>query len=113
MSRPTDTERGARIALDICDVKINQRDLFPSRRAPSLKFSWVMRPPTSGRIITPWRERRLPTVWVSSVMAASRTLAASTAGGRPAAAGAEAPCAAGAATTLASPCPALWPGRWF
>lgn len=38
MSRPTDTERGARIALDICDVKINQRDLFPSRRAPSLKF---------------------------------------------------------------------------
>ena len=29
MSRPTDTERGARIALEICDQQIRQPDLFP------------------------------------------------------------------------------------
>ncbi|CAN7348063.1 hypothetical protein LJR168_002001 [Pseudoxanthomonas sp. LjRoot168] len=38
MARTTDTERGARIALDIAQTKRIQRDLFPSRRAPSLKF---------------------------------------------------------------------------
>ncbi|ATS21379.1 MULTISPECIES: hypothetical protein [Xanthomonas] len=38
MARPTDTERGARIALDYVDSKLIQRDLFPTRRAPSLKF---------------------------------------------------------------------------
>ena len=29
MSRPTDAERGARIALEICDEQIRQPDLFP------------------------------------------------------------------------------------
>lgn len=29
MSRPTDAERGARLALDICDRQIRQPDLFP------------------------------------------------------------------------------------
>ncbi|WP_082336388.1 hypothetical protein [Xanthomonas citri] len=38
MARPTDTERGARIALDYVESKLIQRDLFPSRRAPPLKF---------------------------------------------------------------------------
>lgn len=38
MARTTDTERGARIALDYVESKLIQRDLFPSRRAPSLKF---------------------------------------------------------------------------
>ncbi|QBG95943.1 hypothetical protein EYC55_11350 [Xanthomonas oryzae] len=38
MSRTTDTERGARIALDYVELKLIQRDLFPTRRAPSLKF---------------------------------------------------------------------------
>lgn len=30
MSRPTDTERGARIALAICDEKLRQLELFPA-----------------------------------------------------------------------------------
>ncbi|RJN05310.1 hypothetical protein DEG02_021145 [Xanthomonas vasicola] len=38
MARPTDTERGARIALDYVESKLIQRDLFPTRRTPSLKF---------------------------------------------------------------------------
>lgn len=38
MARTTDTERGAKIALDVAQTKRIQRDLFPSRRAPSLKF---------------------------------------------------------------------------
>lgn len=28
MSRPTDTERGARLALDIAELKVHQPDLF-------------------------------------------------------------------------------------
>ncbi|APP84820.1 hypothetical protein BI317_12265 [Xanthomonas hortorum pv. gardneri] len=38
MSRPTDTERGARIALEFVESKLIQRELFPTRRTPPLKF---------------------------------------------------------------------------
>lgn len=38
MSRPTDTERGARIAHEFAQLKLIQCDLFPSRRTPPLKF---------------------------------------------------------------------------
>ncbi len=38
MSRPTNTERGARIAYDLAQLKLIQRELFPSRRTPPLKL---------------------------------------------------------------------------
>jgi hypothetical protein len=41
-----------------------------------------MRPLTSGRSITPWRERKVPTAWVSSVSLITSTRAASTTGTR-------------------------------
>ena len=39
---------------------------------------WLTRPPTSGRNITPWFERKLPTDCVSSTNLAASTLATST-----------------------------------
>ena len=52
-------------------------------RAPSLKPMVCTRPATSGRSITFWRERRLPTVCASSCSRVTSTLATSTPAGPP------------------------------
>jgi hypothetical protein len=63
-------------------------------RSASRKLIFVTRPDTSGRSITLWRERRLPTVAVSSVTRCSSTRATSTDGTRVEPFGAGAPAGA-------------------
>ena len=76
-------------------------------RSPSRKLSWVMRPLTSGRKTTLWRERSEPTVCDSSTRFMRSTLATSTVGFPPPlpppADALAAPCGAVALALLASP----------
>ena len=62
-----------------CSWSSNCTRICPLRTGPpSLKLSAVMRPTNSGRSITLWRARKLPTAWASSRNACTATLATST-----------------------------------
>jgi hypothetical protein len=59
-------------------VQLHQQLAAAHAVSASRKLICVTRPDTSGRSITLWRERRLPTAWASSDSLAISTLAAST-----------------------------------
>ena len=62
-----------------CSVSSSCTSNWPRRtRWPSAKPSDEMRPLTSGRSITPWRERSEPTAWASSSSVMASTLPTST-----------------------------------
>ena len=99
-----------------CNWSSNCTSNWPLRtRSPSRKLSWVMRPPTSGRITTLWRDRRLPTAWASSARDTTWTFAASTAGGRAAGPAPDAAAPAAGATPAATVAPGVpaTGGRWY
>ena len=60
-----------------CTISWPRRTFWPSR-----KLICVTRPLTSGRSMTLWRERKLPTAWASSASRTTSTRPISTAGGR-------------------------------
>ena len=90
-----------------CKTSSSCTSTWPLRtRWPSVKPSCLTRPGTSGRSITLWRERRLPTDCASSCRAMRSTFATSTPAGRgaeAAAAGPEAACAGPAAALDVAP----------